>query len=153
MVRFFEKCGYYVNSPNKKQNPVVNAIDGLLALLYIIFSFINSRGSTPSELVFYLNAIALGRLMIKNIIEQSKITKARNGIDILGITLVHVVKITLEGTALLMLTVFYLWGRLKTGSLEIVSVVVWIVLIVTLFENIWAVFERLYDAVPKPLKC
>ena len=41
MVRFFEKCGYYVNSPNKKQNPVVNTIDGFLALLYIVFSFIN----------------------------------------------------------------------------------------------------------------
>lgn len=153
MVRFFEKCGYYVNSPNKKQNPVVNTIDGFLALLYIVFSFINSWGSTPSELVFYINAIALGRLILKNIIEQSKITKARNGIDILGITLVHVVKIAVEGTVLLMLAIFYLWGRLKTGSLEVVSIVVWFVLIVTLFENICAVFERLYDAIPKPLKC
>lgn len=153
MVSFFEKCGYHVNSPNKKQNPIINMMDGGLILVYIILSFINLCGSTPSELVFFLNVITLGRIIIKNLIEQSKIAKVQSGIDTSGITLVHVVKIAIEGTLLILLTIFYIWARIKMGSLEVVSFIVGAVLLVTLFENLWSVCERLYDATPKPLRC
>jgi len=153
MVIFFEKCGYHVNSPGKKQNLIINMIDGGLIIIYSILSFINLSGSTPSELVFFLNVITLGRIIVKNLIEQSKIAKVQSGTDIFGITLVHVIKIVIELTLLITITVLYIWGKIKMGSLEVVSLVVGFVLLVTLFENLWSICERLYDATPKPLKC
>ena len=153
MIKIFEKCGYLVNSPNKKQNLVVNVLDGLLVLGYVILSFINLSGATPSELVFFLNIIALGRLILKNIIEQSKIAKTCCGTDTKGITLVHVVKIIAESVVMIMVIAFYLWGKFVANSLEVVKFIVGIVLLITLVENLWSVFERVYDATPKPLKC
>lgn len=153
MVSFFEKCGYYVNSPNKKQNPVINIMDGGLVIAYITLSFINLSGSTPSELVFFLNVIALGRIILKNVIEQNKVAKVQSGTDTFGITLVHVIKIAVEGTLLFLLAIFYIWARIKMNSLDVVRLIVGAVLIVTLFENLWSVCERLYDATPKPLRC
>lgn len=153
MVSFFKKCGYHVNSPNKKQNFVINILDGLLILIYVVLSFINLYGSTPSELVFFLNVITLGRVLLKNLIEQSKVVKVQSGTDTMAITLIHVIKITVEGTLLVSIMAIHIWEVLKSGTSNAISWVVGVVLFVTLLENLWSMCERLYDATPKPLSC
>lgn len=154
MVKILKKCGYYVENENGRGNLKANVLDCVLFTVYFILSLINSLSSDPSNLVFILNTISISRLILKNYIEQCKIVSkfpVTEEYVPANITIVHVLKIAIESTALLLLLIFVCYNAYTGNASSGVILMVVIVLIVTWIENILCIFERLYDAHPIPL--
>lgn len=150
MVGFFERCGYNVSSKTM-QNPILNCIDIFFVVGYLVLSSINLRAATPSMLLLGINAVILCRFILKNLIEQVKIAKSADDKNKNRISIVHIVKICVGLIAMVLLTYFFTWSVMTTNNLAIVKPIVFTVLILTFVENIWAIMERMYGAVPKPL--
>lgn len=155
MIKILKKWGYSIGNEKGCTNIKSNIADIALALLYLFLSVKNVRSKTPSELVFYINMITLGRLIIKNYLEQSKLVRKMSpgdGYTPMGITAVHFVKILLGGATLFFLFLFFFLNKHLSLAVEGVVVVgVCCVLVMTFLENILSAIERMYEAQPIPL--
>ena len=151
MVKFFNWCGYTVNSPNNLQRPVLNIVDIALVLIYTVLSFRNLLIAKPSVSILIINVVILLRLILKNVIEQGKIADSQDDKNKDHISIVYIVKIVLEACTLILLLAFFIWSVNVTGDLSIVKFIAGVVLVLSFFDNIWTIFERLYDAIPRSL--
>ena len=68
-----------------------------------------------------------------------------------AISLIHVIKIAVEITIMIVLTISFVYFKYKMDNLMSVKFIVCFVLIVTFIEDFIGILERLYNAVPKPL--
>lgn len=155
MVDLLKKWGYYIGDENGKKNWKTNALDCVLFTVYFILSMWNSMSVNPSKTVFILNTISIGRLILKNYIEQCKIvseTSEENQEDgPLKITAIHLLKIMVEITSLVLLLGSALWNSWSGTMENAITYTMMVVLIITWFENLLCMIERLYDAHPKQL--
>lgn len=154
MVKILKKWGYYIGDEKGRINWKSNILDCILFTVYFVLSLINSLSSNPSNVVFVLNTISISRLILKNYIEQCKIISKfpkKGGYVSANITMVHFLRIVFEIASLFFLLVFVLWNKLSNNMSDAITLMVVIVLILTWIENMWSMFERLYDARPLPL--
>lgn len=73
MVKILRKLGYYIGDENGQNNFKANILDTILFTTYFIISLINSLKVNPSVFVIILNIISMGRIIIKNYLEQYRI--------------------------------------------------------------------------------
>ena len=155
MVKILKKWGYYIGDEKGRINWKSNILDCILFTVYFVISLVNSLSSSPSNVVFVLNTISISRLILKNYIEQCKIISnfpKEGGYVSANITKVHYLKIVFEIASLFFLLLFVLVNKLSDdGMSNAITLMVVIVLILTWIENMWSMFERLYDARPLPL--
>jgi hypothetical protein len=155
MVKIFRICGYTIGNERGRKNVKSNLADAGLSFTYLCLSLMNSLGSNPSDVVFFINAITLGRLVIKNFIEQSQVaSKAKedsSDLEVSGFTTIHLIKIVIEVTAIMFLVIFYCWNKVNQVNMSYVLLTVVLVLVMTFLENVMCVLERLYDAHPRAL--
>lgn len=151
MTKLFELCGYRVNSTPKECNPILNIFDAACLVAYIFFSLINLRGSDPSWSLLFVNATIMNRFIVKNIVELNKVKQSGINDGKKAISLIHVIKIAVEITIMIVLTISFVYFKYKMDNLMSVKFIVCFVLIVTFIEDFIGILERLYNAVPKPL--
>lgn len=154
MVKILKKWGYYIGDEKGRINWKSNILDCILFTVYFVISLVNSLSSSPSNVVFILNTISISRLILKNYIEQCKIISkfpTEGGYVSANITKVHYLKIVFEVASLVFLLLFVFVNKLSDGMSNAITLMVVIVLILTWIENMWSMFERLYDARPLPL--
>lgn len=168
MVKILKKWGYYIGNEEGIINRKSNIMDFVLFTAYFLISLYNSLSSNPSKWVFGLNTISIGRLILKNYMEQCKIISEfpkKEGYVSANMTKVHVIKIVGEVAALVLLISAVGWNKLNDkfnnnmsssitlsgGVSSAITFMVIVVLIVTWVENTLCMFERLYDAKPMPL--
>lgn len=151
IINFFEFCGYDVEDSEEVNNPLLNFIDTLLLIVYILLSFKNIVESESSLILLFINAVTLTRFIVENIIELKKIVNSKINDGKKRISLVHWTKIIIECFSMFILTLVFAWTRITAQDLSVVKFIVSIVIILTFFEDFLKIFERLYQAIPKPL--
>ena len=120
VIKWFRKYGYKIGDVTGKTNWAINTFDFALATAYYGFSRYNIIGATPSVIVFFINIINLVRLIVKNLIEQKKITKdvevTDNNYQSTNITTIHHTKICMEAMSLVILISAFCASRLNGES-------------------------------------
>lgn len=155
MSKILKKCGYYVGDEHGKSNYLLNVVDANLSIAYVVLAFINSRGSAPSILLFCINIILFGRLVIQNLIEQKRVTEnIKNTEDkyvATGVTLIHLIKIIIEIVVPIFVIALSIYLKVKDDGFNYVVLINSCVLFFTLMENLLCVTERLHKAEVLPL--
>lgn len=151
MVKILKKFGYNIGDETGRNNFKVNILDIILVTTYFVVSLINSLNINPSAFVIILNMISMGRIIIKNYLEQyrivSKSTEDERYLSA-NITKVHFLKISFEVSSLIFLMFFIFWNFYYDNVYSTVVFLIIVVLVFTWLENILATIEWLYDAKP-----
>lgn len=151
MVRFWKRCGYYVNGTFTKKQLYFSLIDIVLSVVYAVLSLANLVPAEPSLLLFSVNFIILARFTLASMIQMQKIADSSINKGKRIVNLVYIVKITVGLLLCIMSVAVFTWGRIVYGDFGTIKFIAIFVIITSLAENIWCIGERLYDAVPQPI--
>ncbi len=151
MVRFWERCGYIVKGSVTKRQCCYSIIDIVFSVIYAVLSWVNLVPAQPSLLLLFVNLIILGRFTLASIIQMQKITDSKIDKNKRAVNIVYIVKITIGVLLSIFFIVVLVWTRIKYGDYEIIKLIAFCVVFISLVENIWNIGERLYDVVPQPL--
>lgn len=156
MIKLLRKCGYSIGCEKGNINIKTNICDCILFTTYGIISFCNLLKSSPSNIIFFLNIISIGRLIIKNYISQCRIiAQYSHKSEYEGFS-IELTKLYYGKTiGELVATVFFcitLICNIVDGTYKLImSVIISIIILVTWTENFLNVLEILYDAKQVPM--
>lgn len=151
MVRLWERCGYIVKGNVTKKQCCFSIIDIILSVIYSVLSLVNLIPAQPSVLLLVVNLIILARFTLASIIQMQKIADSKIDRNKSAVNDVYIVKITVGTLLCIMFISVTVWARIVYGDFGIIKFIAFFVIIVSLFENIWSIGERLYGAIPQPV--
>lgn len=164
-IKFLEIFDYKINDITGRTNKNSYNFNFLVSTAYIIFSILNLFNGAPSELTFLINIVVIIKLAIKNYIEGTKATEAykKRLINSIGefyaFTKSHTIKIVMESIIVIIFVIVYLFFKIRILlQLEnfdtlttIMSLCIFIVLVLTYFEEIIFTLTGKFNATPRTL--
>ena len=163
--RFLKIFDYKINDITGRTNKNSYNFNFCLSTAYIIFSIVNLFWGKPSELTFLINIVMIIKLAVKNYIEQTKLTQIykKESADSIAkcyaLTKSHMLRIVMEVFVVSIFVILYLIFKVRVlCSIEnsdtlttIMCIWIFIVLMLTYFEEIIFTLVGKYDAIPRIL--
>lgn len=145
---------YEVKNPKGNDNLSINILDAILFIAYFGVSVFNLKNATPTVYVIVLNEITLLRFIVKNTLEQRRITKKSSA----KMTKIHIIKIVVEFCLVFLSTLVCVYhltiAEINNCNVDygLIIIFIFLILVASLFENLLLYLERTFDAVPRLMK-
>ena len=161
------KLGYRVNCKTGNRFQLINNIDIIFLIAYIVTSIYNLFISEPSYCVWFLNILIMIRIIIRNVLEMKRIkephseeydsTNVRKIIIIRFIPYRTIFEAGITVCMIASMIIGCIHGRMSAQELTSGSFGIWFtfigvaVLFFSFLEDLLKIMEQLYDAKIEPL--